>query len=94
MDTPKTIVNEPEITQTIPQQNAGYIDKQKQMDKQIPQPLLQILMKLQIPGENKPVARPPYEGISHILNTVPINVTLRGQLHSLMMIRRILIYQT
>ena len=33
MDTPKTIVNEPEVAQTIPQQkqNAGYIDIQKQM---------------------------------------------------------------
>ena len=40
MDTPKTIVNEPEVAQTVPQQkqNAGYIDKQKQMPKQIPQP--------------------------------------------------------
>ena len=37
-------------------------------------------MKPQIPGEVKPVARLPYEGISHILNPVPINVTLRGQL--------------
>ena len=39
-------------------------------------------MKPQIPGENKPIARLPYEGISHILNPVPINVTLRGQLPS------------
>ena len=37
MDTPKTIVNEPEVAQTIPQQkqNAGYIDKPQQMPKQI-----------------------------------------------------------
>ena len=61
-------------------QNAGYINKQQQMPKQIAQPLPQTLMKPQIPGENKPVTRLPYEGISHILNPVPINVTLRGQL--------------
>ena len=84
MDTPKTIVNEPEVAQTIPQQkqNAGYIDRQQQMPKQIPQTLPQILMKPQIPGENKPVAKLPYEGISHILNPVPKYVTLRGQLPS------------
>ena len=83
-DTPNTIVNEPEVAQTIHQQkqNAGYVDKQKQMPKQIAQPLSQTLMKPQIPGEIKPIARLPYEGISHILNPVPINVTLRGQLPS------------
>ena len=80
MDTPKTIVNEPEVAQTIPQQkqNAGYIDKQQQIPKQIAQPLPQTLMKPHIPSENKPAARLTYEGISHILNPVPINVTLRG----------------
>ena len=50
------------------------------MPKQIPQPLPQFLMMPQIPGENKPVARLPYQGISYILNPVPINVTFRGQL--------------
>ena len=39
-------------------------------------------MKPQIPGENRPVARLPYEGISHILHPVPINMTLRGQFPS------------
>ena len=84
MDRPKTTVNEPEVAQTIPQQkqNAGFIDKHKQIPKQIPQPLPQNLMKPLIPGENKPIARLPYEGIFHILNPVPINVTLRGQLPS------------
>ena len=75
MDISKTIVNESEVAQTIPQQklNAGYIDKKKQMPKQIPQqPLPQFSMKPQIPGQNKPVARLPYEGISHILNPVPM----------------------
>ena len=52
------------------------------MHKQIAQPLPQTLMKPQIPGEKKPVARLPYKGISHILNHVPINVTLRGQFPS------------
>ena len=82
MDTPKTIVNE--LAKTIPQQkqNAGYIDKHQQMHKQIAEPLPQFLMKPQNPGETKPVARLPYEGISHILNPVPINVMLRGQLPS------------
>ena len=52
------------------------------MPKQIAQPLPQTLMEPHIPGENDPVARLPYEGISHILNPVPINATLRGQLPS------------
>ena len=39
-------------------------------------------MKPQFTGENKPVARLPYEGISHILNPVLTNVTLRDQLPS------------
>ena len=84
MDTLKTIVNGAEVAQTIPQQkqNAGYTDRQQQIPKQIPQTLPQILIKPQIPGENKPVARLPYGGISHILNPVPINVTLKGQLPS------------
>ena len=84
MDTPKTNVTQSEVAQTIPQQkqNVGYIDKQKQMPKQIAQPLPKDLIKPQIQGENKPVVRLPYEGISHILNPVPINVTLRGQFPS------------
>ena len=42
-DKPNTIVNEPEVAQTIPQQkqNAGYVDRQKQMPKQIAQPFSQ-----------------------------------------------------
>ena len=84
MNTPKTIANEPEVAQTIPQpkQNPGYTDRQKLMPEQIAWPLSPILMKPQNSGENKPVARLPYEGISHILNPVPINVILRGQLSS------------
>ena len=52
------------------------------MPKQTAQPLPQTLMKPQSPGENKPAARLPYKGISHILNPVNINVTLRGHFPS------------
>ena len=45
-------------------------------------PLPQFSMKPQIPGQNKPVARLPYESISHILNSVSINVSFRGHLPS------------
>ena len=83
---PKTIIIEPEVVETIPQPqlklNTRFIDKQAQMPKHIPQqPLPHIPMKPQITGQNKSVHRPPYEGVSYILNSVPTNVTCRGQLH-------------
>ena len=39
-------------------------------------------MKPQVPGQNRPITRLPYKGISHILNPVHINVTLVCQLPS------------
>ena len=81
MDTPKAIINEPEVAQTKTQQkqNAGCIDKQQQMPKQIPNTLRQILMKLQIQSKNKPVTSFHMKAFSHILNPVPVIMTPRDQ---------------
>ena len=82
----KTMVNEPEVAQIIPQPqqklNAWFIDKQKQIPKQIPpQPLPPSPIKPQPPGQNKPVPRVPNEDTFHILNLVPINVTLKRSIY-------------
>ena len=83
MDLSSTIVNGSAVAQTIPQpQIQDLLINRNQCLNNSTATITTNSNEAMNFRETQPVSRLPYEGISHILNPVPINVIFRGQLPS------------